>query len=389
MRVVSIITVLILFTLPFFSISDSYSVVESNQNDIRTSQYSNHLPILIADESDFSLLGFPGTGTSSDPYIIEGLNISRAGNCIYISQTSVFFVIRDCYLNGGVSFDNVENGKIETCIIDGGTDGILVDRCERTRIENNIIFGANEHGIYIQQGEFIDIVENYIFANERGISVNGADNSSIWNNRVYSNSRVGIEITQYTEFSDIFLNYLGWNVGFLSLSGERNAVDDGENNTWHFNHWSDSFPAGPYSIEGEANAIDGTASTLRDDVEPVIVAPAVDSVIQGNATAILNWTIVEEFPFSYEIYQNGGLIDEGYLFCDSVSIPLGGVAPGEHNFTIWVRDGHGNVDTLQQIVEIIPPFADNSILLAGVGISVIIVVLIIWEKILRPRRRLH
>jgi parallel beta-helix repeat protein len=382
--------ILVLFILPLSPLSMVNFVKQPHMEGIQDRQYSAHQPILIADDSDFALLGFPGTGTSSDPYVIEGLNISRAGNSIYISQTSVFFVIRDCYLNGGVNFDDVENGQIENCIIEGSTYGIFLQRSEGIQIENNVIFGASETGIFAQQGGFIQIIENKIFANERGIQVNGADNSSIWTNRVYSNTRSGIEISQYTEFNEIFQNFLGWNVGPLSLTGERNGIDDGENNTWHYNRWSDFPPEpggiGPYSIEGDANAIDGTASVLRDDVEPVIVAPAVDSVIQGNATAILNWTITEVFPFSYEIYQNGELVQERYLIHENIGIPLGGLAPGEYNFTIWVRDGYGNFDTLQQIVQVISAVSIDSIVLAGIGIGVILVVLIIWEKIIRPKR---
>ena len=391
MKVLTIVLILVLFSIPLTPISKANFVEQPTTEYIHDNQYSVHLPIIITDEADFSLLGFPGTGTSSDPYVIEGFNISRAGSCISIAQTSVFFVIRDCYLNGMgygtcVSLEDVEHGQIENCIIDGGTYGIFLSRCEGTRIENNIVFGANEQGIQAQLGGFINIVENNIFANERGIYVNGADNSSILNNRVYSNTRLGIEIAQHTEFNEIYQNSIGWNVGYLSFIEEINAEDNGENNTWYENRWSDYLPPDLYFIPGDANAIDSRPSRLSDSIEPVISAPVIEPVVQGNETAILKWTIVEEFPFSYELYQNGERVDHGYLTKNSVTRALGSLPIGEYNFTIWVSDGFGNVETLQQIVKIIPASDTSSILLAGIGISVILVVVVIWEKILRPRR---
>ena len=37
--------------------------------------YTNHTAILIYDETDFSLQGFPGNGSITNPYVIEGLSI--------------------------------------------------------------------------------------------------------------------------------------------------------------------------------------------------------------------------------------------------------------------------------------------------------------------------
>ena len=45
-----------------------------------------------------------GSGTQADPWIIEGwdINANDLGYCIYIGNTTEYFVVRDCYLHHAV-----------------------------------------------------------------------------------------------------------------------------------------------------------------------------------------------------------------------------------------------------------------------------------------------
>jgi len=65
--------------------------------------HTNHVPILIDGDDDFVSQGWPGAGTSGDPYVISGLNITYANGMILISitDTTADFVIRDCYIDQG------------------------------------------------------------------------------------------------------------------------------------------------------------------------------------------------------------------------------------------------------------------------------------------------
>ena len=50
--------------------------------------YTPHAPISITSNGEFTTLSFPGTGTTSDPYIIQNLNITTESEVgILISDT--------------------------------------------------------------------------------------------------------------------------------------------------------------------------------------------------------------------------------------------------------------------------------------------------------------
>src|SRR6266566_4531524 len=86
-----------------------------------------HAPILINGNSDFNpnngVTG--GSGTASDPYVIEGWNITSSGTTgISISNTDASFVIRNVYINHlsggsgsptpyGINMTNVSSGAID------------------------------------------------------------------------------------------------------------------------------------------------------------------------------------------------------------------------------------------------------------------------------------
>ncbi|UCE11433.1 MAG: right-handed parallel beta-helix repeat-containing protein [Candidatus Thorarchaeota archaeon] len=103
-------------------------------------------PILIIDDSNFTDLGFPGSGTGDDPYVISNLEFSTSGTAITIIETVSYFVIRDCTFSRdspennsfGVSFQMVRNGRVENCTFSSLDIGIILDasvNCRITRCE--------------------------------------------------------------------------------------------------------------------------------------------------------------------------------------------------------------------------------------------------------------
>src|SRR6266576_1937586 len=92
-----------------------------------TSSLQPHAPIVISSNSDFNpsngVTG--GSGTASDPYVIEGWNITSSGTTgISISNTDASFVIRNVYINHlwggsgsptpyGINMTNVSSGAID------------------------------------------------------------------------------------------------------------------------------------------------------------------------------------------------------------------------------------------------------------------------------------
>ncbi|MFW9976134.1 MAG: hypothetical protein ACFFDQ_12760, partial [Candidatus Thorarchaeota archaeon] len=69
-------------------------------NEVRKfqSSYAPHGPIFITSNQDFIDQGWPGNGSESNPYMIEGLNITSPQICIEIRNVDVHFTVKDCYL---------------------------------------------------------------------------------------------------------------------------------------------------------------------------------------------------------------------------------------------------------------------------------------------------
>lgn len=130
-----------------------------------------HESIAIASDNDFISQGWPGNGSISNPFLIEGLTISSDDECVRINNTRSYFIIRNCsfswmlnqYHGTGVYLRNVTHGFIEMCTMSGlgvgiydqqstknvyrdntiedTWDGILVDSCSNNLVSNNTIAG--------------------------------------------------------------------------------------------------------------------------------------------------------------------------------------------------------------------------------------------------------
>ena len=88
-----------------------------------------------------------GTGTATNPYIIEGKNIDgQGGYGITIKNTDAYFIIRDCVIHNGagISFDSVKNGKIDNV----NSCGIYLKSSSSNEIIDSTIHDADS-GIYL------------------------------------------------------------------------------------------------------------------------------------------------------------------------------------------------------------------------------------------------
>ncbi|MFW9926537.1 MAG: NosD domain-containing protein, partial [Candidatus Thorarchaeota archaeon] len=280
-------------------------------------ELTEHDPISITDDSQFSEMGFPGSGTNEDPYVIDDLVIVDEDSCIRISGTISFFTIRNCFLTcpnaGVIQLENVYNGIIEDCRIEGGEFGISFRNCGYIEIVGTIISGSLPAGIKVSDSNYnISISHNRIFGCETGIFVENTENCIIHMNRIYYN-RFGIHLVEDTYNNIITQNSLGWNNNQGNRFGDNidggNAHDSGSNNYWDGNSWSDyrSWYVW-YEIGGGSDPQDLprdlNPSSLFDLSSPVITISEIDIVIEGNSSAFLSWTINEEFPVSFELYQN-------------------------------------------------------------------------------------
>ncbi len=218
------------------------------------SSLTPHDPISITSDSDFEV--FPGSGTVEDPYVIEGYNITTISDeGIYISGTTKYFIVRNCYVDAesiGIYIYDVADGTAtvinNTCSNYSDNDyGILLSYSGSSTIANNTC-NRNYRGIYFEDSDFCVVTYNLLRENE-GYGVYfwyGSDSNLIHHNTFVDNN----------------------------LGGTSQAFDDGTNNTWYDteklegNYWSDWSGIGSYYIggDGEADSVD-----LYPLGEPVVV----------------------------------------------------------------------------------------------------------------------
>ncbi len=353
-------------------------------------RYTQHDPIAILNNSDFSRLGFLGSGTYEDPYIIEGLYVENDDRCIWIANTNSFVRIQNCFLLGvaldvSLRLENVTNCVFKDCIIEGTAIGIYLFQCASVDILDSMIVGANGAGIWAEYCDYdIVISNNRIFECIKGIYLENSSDCIIDYNHIYCNFEFGIHLSAGTEFNTIGQNSIGWNGGRINV---RNAIDEGNNNNWDGNRWSDyRSDYASYFIPGSAFAFDNDPVLLNDSSAPVIAVSEIDRVVQGNTSAFLSWTIAEEFPISYEMYQNSAIVDEGHLIWDIITYPLGSLSTGIYNFTIVARDAIGNVEILQRSIDVFSPAVERAILFT-IGIWACISVILPSDYLRRVRKR--
>jgi hypothetical protein len=160
-----------------------------NPDGIEPSREPTDPPIRIDSDTDLesqaTANGWPGSGTESDPFIIENYTIEGTdeGYCIYIGNTTNHFVIRNCtvsnasysdqyqysqfskyYGENGINLYNVENGILKDLSSSGNLGhGACLD------LNNGIISNSNlsingKLGLHIS-GDEVRILENDFVGN--------------------------------------------------------------------------------------------------------------------------------------------------------------------------------------------------------------------------------
>ncbi|GAH60871.1 unnamed protein product, partial [marine sediment metagenome] len=97
-KIYSIILLLSLLSITYLANSES-----DTSSGVEVSELVTSEQIKISSDQDFIDLGFSGTGSESDPYLIENLDITgdSYSDNIEIKNTTKFFVIQNCYLISG------------------------------------------------------------------------------------------------------------------------------------------------------------------------------------------------------------------------------------------------------------------------------------------------
>jgi parallel beta-helix repeat protein len=327
--------------------------------------YIEHPPIFIDDNSDFITLGFSGNGTKTNPFLIEGLNISNpTETAINIQGTTAFFIIRNNCLDGlstssmGILFQSVWHGlvvnntvknyfdhsikiaqssqnnissnrildEIDTYFhyseiyLTGSSNNTisnnfiqnnhfanaiyLADSSHSNLISSNIISNIDGHSIQISNSNINILYNNSFYFNGTGILLSNSDKSIIYGNTF--NSDNGLRIDSSSSDNKIKIN------NFIE---DNSASDDGSNNVFSYNYWDnhvgsdendDGIIDNPYLIGGTASNQDFypmTSNILDILIPPLITYPREGDVISENI--LIEWEPALDFlnhEVTYSIY---------------------------------------------------------------------------------------
>ena len=213
-------------------------------------KYTTHEPISIFSDDFFLSLGFPRSGSIEDPYRIEGFHIfmSGGGDTIAIRDTTVFFVIRDNYLEGeganswAISLTDVRHGIIENNI------AVLHDFCIVLYSSHNITF-----------------LRNTLSNNGAGIHMEDSDDNFISNNLINNSRAYAVYFDKNSDKNIVINNRFIENNWLWAQAG-----DDGQNNIFKNNYWSDwvspdtnfdGIVDNAYFINGDARNLDQSPLT--------------------------------------------------------------------------------------------------------------------------------
>ena len=193
--------------------------------------------IQIESDNDFTILGLNGTGTESDPYIIEDIVIeTQDKGGIYISDTSKSCKIRNCTILSkqfGIYIEDLIDGKF---IIE---DNYL----------NVTIINRDGYGIFLMDFNEAEIKSNVCTGTDEGISLNFAKNLIVQENNCSYNSGTGINL-DYVEYSTIENNFCINNTfGITTFSCSSLNIT---NNVCSYNGFSD-----PEGLEGSLDLGEG------------------------------------------------------------------------------------------------------------------------------------
>ncbi len=176
------------------STQNSIPIHDTNMStDKKTSKQNNTLkqslnyesidPIKIKGNTDFESTAeknnWNGNGTVSNPYIIEGYNINGGdmGYCISITNVTLHFVIKDCFIHGtlsvegsGIILKNVSNSLIKNSLISNNKIAIKYKNVTSSISKKNELLD-NEFSFMILESKAINVSQCNINTIERGVSI--------------------------------------------------------------------------------------------------------------------------------------------------------------------------------------------------------------------------
>jgi len=203
-----IIIEIVMFLFCVFYVNP-YFIVEINSKNIRSSYILSATSGVVHIDNNWTYTEgnyswCSGSGTYSEPFVIEDLIIdgSGLGACILIENSEVYFRIENCTVfnsgnhSFGINLFNVNNSQIinNTCLT--YEKGICLLYCFNNTISKNTAFNiADSDGIYLYHSDSNIVSENNASHNHQaGISLENSKSNIISRNTLNNNSD-GIQLS--------------------------------------------------------------------------------------------------------------------------------------------------------------------------------------------------
>ncbi|UCH89322.1 MAG: right-handed parallel beta-helix repeat-containing protein [Thermoplasmata archaeon] len=381
LRFNSISTVILLITLVFAGMLNP-SVECAAAEPVPFSSYTPREPILIESDTGFNTTNgvTGGSGTPTDPYIIEGWEINTSSSDgIEIRNTTAHFVIRDTYVHGykgnrGIFLHNLSNGAVINSTVYNSTRGIILYITNSMILHNNTVYNHSTSGIEVLNSRYINITNNNVTQNNNGIWCSSSWKLNISLNDIGSNTNYGIYFIS-TYDSTIMKNNITDNTFsiYLFVSGNNNLD---KNHAW-LNQY------GIYlSTSSDDNYIlnNNLSSNLLNGI---VIWDCTNSTIINNTMLNLSTCVYVQYSFNTRIIGNdlnlslGGILCEGSMVgnisenwisnnsngINFVSTSLYNITDNEvFNNSYGILFNSGNDDNL---------ISSNNIFFNGEGISII------------------
>lgn len=133
--------------------------------------------ISIFEESDFTAENgvVSGSGSSSDPYIIEGwiLTFNNSGTGITVVDSGKYFVVRNVHISNakiGIRFEAVYHARVTDCTIEDCSIGVSASYSEVSKVDHNLIANCSV-GISMRYCDAFKESDNTFVNNELNLKV--------------------------------------------------------------------------------------------------------------------------------------------------------------------------------------------------------------------------
>ncbi len=365
----------------------------SNDNSEVMAPVAPHAPIRIDGDADFLTVdgvtnNATGNGTVWNPWIIENwdINGTGVGYCIYVGNTTDYFVVRNCslqnasgvesfpyYRNAGLHLYNSTNGLIRDNNVSFNGICLYVQQSSNNSIINNTAISFKQplnRGVFLYGSENISVKNNKISKQDECISIFGnfnnitnntvfdaafgfkleeSNNNSIINNSISECELVGVWCGGLIDGSNnntIIHNYF--------IDNGNNAMDFGNNfwdsgypsggNYWADYTWVDLFHGPDQNLTG-SDGIGDTNYTFATGVDNYPLLFETDSPFaldqSPNGTGI---SIATSITISWNETMNWTSVENAFNFTDNITVWSSADGAWMYNSTTNVSTFNPNSD---------------------------------------------